>query len=589
MILISGLKQYLPAITLIMVAIFTAISAVATATNSQTRAISTAVFATDTNAGANVGTIVPGAAAMVDDHIIPMDDVIVACLLKNRSYVIDQMVQSYVLDRECEKRGITASESEIDKRVADLRASLAPATLEETLTLHHMTMGELRHAFKQSLEKPLLVADQIKPVRMIHCRRIFVRFNPHENAVPASTKNRTEAQALAMTKDIHDQLQAGKKFEDVFNQYFESTPADGKGDMVFYENMMGVEAPLLTAAMSLNKGEISEPVKTEDGYSLIQTISTVGDHSKSEDALYKEAENASHDLQMMFLAPKAVVGLIDKSHITFAKDEDIIAGKPLPPNAAVIDGYAIPMNEVVDKCLVNSGPKTVDILVQNYVVDRECERLGITVSEAEIAQRVNKLREQLAPHTMEEALAMHHTTMAALRYDFQQEIERTKLVIGKVPPTRLVHARILFLKIDPSGESGSRRTDAEAEKLIATVQDELKAGKSFEELANKYSEMGDNTKGGDLGILYEEMRGMDTAVLNAALAMKTGEISSSRKTQNGYFLLQITSDSDKHPVNEDAAFADASKICRDQKAQRLIPEAIIALLKKSKVIYYVHS
>jgi len=125
---------------------------------------------------------------MVDDHVIPMDDVIVTCLLKNRSYVIDQMVQSYVLDRECEKRGVTVSESEIDKRVADLRASVAPATLEETLTMHHMTVAELRHAFKQSIAKPLLVADQIKPVKMVHCRKIFVRFNSIGNTVPASAK-----------------------------------------------------------------------------------------------------------------------------------------------------------------------------------------------------------------------------------------------------------------------------------------------------------------------------------------------------------------------------------------------------------------
>jgi len=152
---------------------------------------------------------------------------------------------------------------------------------------------------------------------------------------------------------------------------------------------------------------------------------------------------------MMFLAPKAVVGLVDKSHIIFAKDEDIVSGKPLPANAAVIDGHAIPMNEVVEKCLANSGPKTVDILVQNYVVDRECERLGIIVSEAEIDQRVNKLRQQLAPHTIEEGLTLHHTTMAGLRYDFRQEIERTKLVFDKVPPTRMVHARVILVKRIP--------------------------------------------------------------------------------------------------------------------------------------------
>ena len=247
------------------------------------------------------------------------------------------------------------------------------------------------------------------------------------------------------------------------------------------------------------------------------------------------------------------------------------------------------MNEVVEKCLVESGPKTVDILVQNYVVDRECKRLGITVSEAEIDERVNKLRGQLAPHTMEEALALHHTTMAGLRYDFRQEIERTRLVMEQVKPTKMVHARVIFVKIDSSDTSGPMLADARARASMANIQAQLKAGKSFEELAGKYSAPGDKSRG-DLGILYEDMRGMDTAMLNSALAMKTGEVSSEPgKTRDGYFLLQIISTSADHADSEAAAYQDASGVYREAKAQMLVPKEIVGLLKKSKVVYYVHS
>lgn len=582
--LMQKLKRWSVAIAMI----FTIATVVAPA-DAQAQAVPTALFATDTNAGANIGKMVPGAAAIVDDHVIAMDDVIVTCLHKGRSYVIDQMVQSYVLDRECERRGITVNETEIDKRVADLRASLTPSTLEETLKLHHMTADELRHAFKQSIEKPVLVADQIKPVKMTRCREIVVRYRLNGDTESVTGTNRAEVQALAIAKDIYAQLQHGKTFEDLTAQFPECL--DGKGDMgVLYENMLGVEAPVLTAAMELDKGQISQPVKTTDGYRLVQAVSTGGDHPKTDDALYKETDRASRDLQMMFLSPKIIVGLIDKSHITFAKDEDIVVGKPLPSAAAVIDGHVIPMKDVVEKCLAEGGPKTVDILVQNYLVDCECKRLNISVSEAEIDQRVHKLREQLAPHTIEEGLATHHTTMAGLRYDFRQEIERTKLVVDQVQPTRMVRAGVIFVKVDPSGVSGVTRSEAGAVTLITNIQDQLKEGKSFGELAQKYSELGDKTKGGDLGILYEGIQGVDTAVLNTALAMNNDQVSSNPvKTRDGYFLLQITSTSDKHTGSEDAGYMDASRVYREEKAQMLIPEAIVGLLKKSRVVYYLHS
>src|SRR6267154_6694833 len=91
------------------IAFLTAASAVTAPVDPPSQTIPAAVFATDTNAGANAERIVPGAAAVVDAHIVPMDEVVLACLRKYRSYVIDQMVQGYVIDRECKRRGIIVS------------------------------------------------------------------------------------------------------------------------------------------------------------------------------------------------------------------------------------------------------------------------------------------------------------------------------------------------------------------------------------------------------------------------------------------------------------------------------------------------
>jgi foldase protein PrsA len=590
MILTQKSKRYLMVIAIAIQGISCSATAPA---DSPSQAATTALFATDTNAGANIGKIVPGAAAMVDDHIIPMDDLILECLRKDRSYVIDKMVQSYVLDRECKKRGITVSEAEIDKRIEDLLKTLAPASLEETLKMHHMSMAELRHSFRKSIETSMLVADQITSKKMIHGREILVKFKKADE--PASGTDRTETEAFAIVKDLRAQLQQGKDFEALAERYSESLPADKKGDLgVLYDNMLHEEASLLTAAMMLGKGEISQPVKTTDGYCLIKAISTSSDHPPAEDSLYKDADKTSRNLQAMFLGPKNLVSLIDQSKITFVNDADLIPGKPLPASAAVIDGYPIPMKDVVSKCVAENGPATIDILVQNYLVDRECKRRGITVSDVEIDQRVDQLREQVKPHTLEEGMALHHTTLNRLRYDFQQEIERRKLAIDQVKPTHMAHARAILVKGGspdaPEPASGIAGADTKVKKLITDIQNQLKAGKSFEELTRQYSDPSDKSKGGDFGILYEGMHEMDTTILNTALAMKKGDITSDpHPIRGGYFFLQIISTNDSHATDEDTAYATALAAYREEKAQMLVPQAIVDLLKKSKVVYYVHS
>jgi parvulin-like peptidyl-prolyl isomerase len=247
------------------------------------------------------------------------------------------------------------------------------------------------------------------------------------------------------------------------------------------------------------------------------------------------------------------------------------------------------MKDVLDKCLAMYGTKITHILVQNYVVDRECEKRGITVKESEIDEKVEALRKQCAPMTLDEGLQRHHTTMAGLRHDFRQEIERTQLVIDQVKPPHRVHARIILVKADAASSADVERADRDAKARITAIQEELKAGKRFEDLAAQYCVSDDPSKSGDMGVVFPNNPDLDTGIVNAAVTMKKGEISSTPvKTYNGYALLQAISDSDNHPGDEDAAYARALSGYRSMEAQKLVSQAIMDLVKKSNVIYNVH-
>jgi len=76
-------------------------------------------------------------------------------------------------------------------------------------------------------------------------------------------------------------------------------------------------------------------------------------------------------------------------------------------------------------------------------------------------------------------------------------------------------------------------------------------------------------------------------MLATALAVKKKEIVSDPvKTRDGYFILQVLSTGESHPTDEEAAYAQASANCREEKAQLLIPQAIMELINKSKVVYH---
>jgi len=543
-----------------------------------------AVFATDAGAGANTNPAITNAAAIIDGHAISLEDVRLKCLRDYREGFLQKMIPDYILDRECEKRGITVPEAEIDQRIAELRTNLAPTMLEDKLKQNRMTIAEARDGIRREIEKPLLVADQVKSLHLVHCQELVVAYG----------SSRSESNALALANDYRRQILEGADFAAMVAQHSDGgSPQHGgtekNGDMgVLYERIMRpVEAPVLDAALALKAGVVSQPIKAHDGYHLVKALSTDDQHSPSENTLYADTAATTHREQINFLVPQTLAALMKQSQITFAEDSEIVPGKPLPAAAAVVDGHPIPMQDVLDKCMAAYGPKVTDILVQNYLIDRACHKRGITIKESEIDERVEKLRRQCAPMTLEEAMKVHHTTMEELRSDFRQDIERTQLAIGEVQPIHMVHAHIILARANPASASDADRA---AQAQIAAIQDQLKAGKRFEDLAVQYCVPDDPSKSGDMGIIYPYMPGVDTDLANAACLLKKGEISSQPiRTYDGYALLEVISNSDNHPGDEDAAYARAQENYRSMEAQQLIRQIIVSLIKKSDVVYYVHA
>jgi len=535
-----------------------------------------ALFAADTAALTATNPASAVAPAIVDGHIISMEEVALKCLREYRSFIVDQMLQHYILDREFKKRGITV-EADIDRRIAELRTNVAPATLEETLKTNHVTMAEVREDIRFEIEKRMLVAGQLKPLRMVHCRELVVTFG----------SSRNESNALAMATNFHRQILGGADFDAMVAQHSEGGNRNGELGVLYDHVFSALQAPVLNAALALKQGEVSEPIKADDGYHLVKAVSTDERHPPSENPLYVDAAEAAHRRQISFLVPEAMSALIDKCKISFVDDNDLVAGKPLPEAAAIIDEHSIPMKQVLDKCMAMYGTRCAHILVQNYVVDRECEKRGITVKESEIDERVEALRKQCAPMTLDEGMKIHHTTMAGLRGDFRKELQRNRLALGRVLPARMVHARMILARANAVSERDVERSDRDAKAQIAAIEEQLKAGKRFEELAVRYCDRDDRSKNGDMDIIFPSKPGIDTDVANAATAMKKGEISSQPiKTYGGYALLQIISDSDDHSSAENVSYAKALEMYQAGEAQRLIPKIIGDLLKESNVTYY---
>ncbi len=272
---------------------------------------------------------------------------------------------------------------------------------------------------------------------------------------------------------------------------------------------------------------------------------------------------------------------------------------PAPPGvAATVNGKAILRSQVADEALKVVGPQVINQMILIELINQEAAKQHIVITPAQFNARITEIRQQIGekvPGGIDAYLAQRHMTMATFKQQQGVELKVEALVGKTIKPTAPLikyHVRHLLISTAPQGQTGAPgekppHTDAEALALIQKAQDELKAGKSFVDVANEYTEdPSGRGKGGDLGII-DAKTSFVPPFLQAVLKMKTGEVTAAPvKSQFGYHLIKVDSTSDNPTPADKKLFDDAAVAGKRQQLQQAIPAYVQALRAKAKVVDY---
>ena len=147
----------------------------------------------------------------------------------------------------------------------------------------------------------------------VTARHILIRFKDSPAPLREGQKERSDAEALAKAKEVRAAIVKGGDFAEIAKKDSDDSGSGVNGGTLGAFGHGSMVKPFEDAAFSMKVNEVSEPIKTQFGYHIIQ----VQEHTN------KTMAEARPEIEAKIrpdMAQKAVDAIRDKAGITYDKD-----------------------------------------------------------------------------------------------------------------------------------------------------------------------------------------------------------------------------------------------------------------------------
>lgn len=260
----------------------------------------------------------------------------------------------------------------------------------------------------------------------------------------------------------------------------------------------------------------------------------------------------------------------------------------------------------LDAKLKEAREKTLQGLIDAFVLSDKAAELNLSITDEQIRSYVEDIKKQNQFATDADLERALKTSLGVGLPDYlkqlkQQEVQRMVLgreVYSKVAiedqelrayyedhkdeykqPSRFRVRELVISK------GATPEEQAQARATLEKVQAELKAGKTFEELAKAYSASPSKATGGDLGWMGKGL--MRASVEQAALALKPGAVSAPLETDKDLLLLQLIASEDEGAKPFEEVKPQLLQKLQEPKAQNALENYLNDLRIRSNIRFLV--
>jgi peptidyl-prolyl cis-trans isomerase SurA len=246
-----------------------------------------------------------------------------------------------------------------------------------------------------------------------------------------------------------------------------------------------------------------------------------------------------------------IVAIVNDQLITLS---DVEKFKKKLATGGLVDDALLKLSDT--KELLKDKNALLNELIDEKLIDSEVKRKNMEVTIERVEQEIRSIatNNNISRQQLTTALSAKGVTMSQYQDFIKTSLERQSLIEKEVTSkirisdedissyflakkglsaTQTFEYSLSHILLNPKNAGG----DAGALARANTVEDKLKAGQSFEKLAEQFSEDGNFTKGGTLGTFH--VGEMIKEIEQAVRTVDTGEVTGIVKTPQGYEIIKV--------------------------------------------------
>jgi peptidyl-prolyl cis-trans isomerase SurA len=231
---------------------------------------------------------------------------------------LQALITQKLLEREIKAQGISARDEDVDRYMKEVqaRSGLDEAAFTRALEERGMSADAYKKKVKAEIERAQLVNKEIRQRVNVSSAEIKRYYESHLSDYATSEKVKVRAifvrvddptepdamtRARARAEELRDTARKGKSFKELAKQHSEGPGAAQGGELgTFSRGEM--EGRLEEVAFALKEGEVSDPIESDMGFTLLYVEERIGGSHRPLDEVSPEIREALYNeaLQQRF-------------------------------------------------------------------------------------------------------------------------------------------------------------------------------------------------------------------------------------------------------------------------------------------------